>query len=79
MTREQRARAEAERIISPTPTPYMVRCRDCGPSFLTEQEYDRQMGRPNRLWQCPRCGDDASWDDENYERRAAHPTGGEVE
>ena len=55
-------------MISETPTPYMVHCRHgCGPSFLTDGEYLRQLDRPDDLWQCPKCGDTASWDDENYD------------
>lgn len=56
-------------MISDTPTPYRVICRyGCGGSFLTEEEYTRQMYRPNSLWQCPRCKGDANWDDDNYEK-----------
>lgn len=49
-------------------TPYRVTCRDHGPVFLTEKEYDFQMNRPDRTWCCPICQEDAKWDDENYER-----------
>lgn len=34
---------------------------------LGEEEYVRQMNRPNRPWQCPKCGDEARWCDKEYE------------
>lgn len=49
-------------------TPWAVRCRTHGQVFLTQAEYEYQMERPNRVWTCPICNDDAGWDDENYER-----------
>lgn len=59
-------------LESPTPTPYAVRCIYNGdnggrPIFLTRESYDSQMESPDALWLCPRCGDRAEWDDENYE------------
>ena len=45
-----------------------VRCHyGCGVQALTEAQYDYQMDRPNRTWCCPRCGDDASWDDQYWD------------
>ncbi len=49
------------------PTPYAVyckgRCSSSGLMFLTEQEYMKQMDRPDSLWQCPQCKGPAEWDD----------------
>lgn len=36
--------------------------------FMTEEEYNRQMDRPNSLWQCPLCMNSADWDDDNFEK-----------
>lgn len=44
-----------------------VICTRCGPQGLDQQEYTRQMLRPDSLWSCPVCGDDAYWDDDRYE------------
>lgn len=60
---------------SEVPTPYAVRCWRCSYTegqpveliFLTAEEYNRQMSNPDCIWQCPRCGEPASWDDDNYE------------
>lgn len=50
------------------PTPYAVLCRvRCGRVFLTAAQYAAQMDRPNSLWLCPTCGQDAEWDDECQE------------
>jgi endogenous inhibitor of DNA gyrase (YacG/DUF329 family) len=54
--------------ISTTPTPYRVHCPLCGPIYLTQQEYERQMWLADSLWQCPECGSSATWDDDNYEQ-----------
>lgn len=48
-------------------TPYAVLCDDHGQQFLTAEEYDYQMSRPDSLWRCPRCGESAHWDDDEYE------------
>ena len=53
---------------SPTPTPYAVRCPTHGQAFLTKEEYDAQMMRPDARWSCPICGLESSWDDDNYEK-----------
>ena len=56
-------------------TPYAVICTEnilggpgCGKQYLTEEEYRRQLARPHKPWQCPSCGEQAEWDDANYER-----------
>jgi hypothetical protein len=57
---------------STEPTPYAVRCSWCadgGLVYLTHACYMRQMMRPDAMWRCPRCGEDARWDDNNYENR----------
>lgn len=59
---------------SAEPTPYAVRCYQCEPSgdhlvYMTYECYMRQMMRPDSFWVCPRCGEDARWDDDNYEAR----------
>lgn len=48
-------------------TPYAVLCDDHRQQFLTAEEYDYQMSRPDSLWRCPRCGESAYWDDDEYE------------
>lgn len=48
-------------------TPYAVLCDDHGQQFLTAEQYDHQMSRPNSRWRCPRCGAPAHWDDDEYE------------
>lgn len=51
------------------PTPYQVVCRSrCGPVYMTDKCYDRQMDAPYALWRCPRCGYLADWNDANYEK-----------
>lgn len=53
---------------SASPTPWAIICSTDGQVFLTYEEYDRQINHPNSFWQCPRCGDSAGWDDDNYEK-----------
>lgn len=48
-------------------TPYAVLCDNHGQQFLTLKQYDHQMSRPNSLWMCPRCGESAHWDDDEYQ------------
>lgn len=48
-------------------SPYVVLCDDHGQQFLTAEEYDYQMSRPDSPWRCPRCGESAQWDDDEYE------------
>ena len=50
------------------PTPYAVQCPEHGQVFMDHDEYMRQLCRPDSRWECPRCGELAWWDDENYER-----------
>lgn len=64
---------------SQTETPYAIKCHGIDPScgagpcteglvYLTEEEYENQMNDPWKTWRCPRCGGDATWDDDNYEK-----------
>lgn len=48
-------------------TPYAVLCEAHGQQFLTEEQYAHQMSRPDALWRCPRCGESAYWDDDEYD------------
>lgn len=49
-------------------TPYAVDCEGgCGKSYLSEEEYDRQMSNIDARWKCPKCGGEAWFDDDNYE------------
>jgi hypothetical protein len=57
-------------------TKYAVFCPEHGRVFLSEEEYDFQMDRPDSRWTCPRecgppdvgiCGADSEFDDETYE------------
>jgi hypothetical protein len=56
-----------------TPTPYAVICLADYPCksgdlvFITQEEYRRQLGLPNNVWVCPRCGYFAEWSDDNYQ------------
>lgn len=43
----------------------------CGSVPISEEEYLSQMRDPFRLWRCPRCENDAGFDDEKFE--AMHP------
>lgn len=45
---------------------WAVICPTHGQVFLTEQEYDFQLSRPDRTWMCP-CGESAQWDDDNHQ------------
>ena len=57
------------------PSPWAVYCFEgpiegypgCGKVYLTEHQYDVQMSAANKSWRCPNCGQEANWDDENYE------------
>lgn len=55
--------------VSEEPTPWAVICAVHGQVYLTEDEYVKQLERPNSYWRCPRCNMTATWDDANYERR----------
>ena len=59
---------EGTPAIAEFATPYAVLCREHGQVFLTKDEYGRQLSRPDALWQCPKCGEEATWDDDHYER-----------
>lgn len=48
-------------------TPFAVLCDDHGQQFLTEEEYSRQLSRSDALWTCPRCGESAYWDVDEYD------------
>ena len=48
-------------------TPYAVLCDDHGQQFLTAEQYDHQLSRTDSFWSCPRCGEFAHWDDDEYE------------
>lgn len=71
------ARAQLEEMRPPegtpahslTPTPYAVLCPQHGQQFLTDDEYSRQLCRPDSRWKCPveGCGRISGWDDDNYE------------
>jgi hypothetical protein len=55
---------------SPVPTPWAIIC-SCSPGqsvYLDQQEYWDQLGMMDVRWICPRCGKEAWWDDENYEK-----------
>ena len=62
---------KANLIENGTPSPYAVLCshglshvrQRC---YLTAEQYDQQMSRPDSTWRCPVCGDEAQWDDQNY-------------
>lgn len=58
---------EGTPAVSQEKTPYAVLCRAHGQVFLTDDEYGRQLCRPDALWTCPKCGEAARWDDDNYE------------
>jgi hypothetical protein len=58
---------------SKTETGFAVYCRSgCNPGgeaiHLTEEEYTRQLSRPDARWSCPRCGEFAVWSDAIYEK-----------
>lgn len=48
-------------------TPYAIICPNHKQVFLTKEEYDFQMNRPNSRWICPICREISDWDDGNYE------------
>jgi transposase-like protein len=35
--------------------------------YLTKKEYMKQLSNPDARWKCPKCGYDASFDDENFQ------------
>lgn len=48
-------------------TPWAVNCPNHGLTFLTQEEYDLQMSRPDDPWVCPICNVLSTWSDNNYE------------
>lgn len=64
-----------------TPTPFAILCHNTEAHdapltrvFLTEQNYNAQMKRPNSRWMCPACGESpVDWDDDNYEAAYSGP------
>lgn len=43
-------------------------CEECGPQFLTEDQYDKQMEDSSKGWRCPQCNCyPCNWDDEYFE------------
>lgn len=47
---------------SSVPTPWAVRCKECGkPVFMVSEFYNAQSRQVNG-WICPRCFGDAEWD-----------------
>lgn len=60
-------------------TPWAVECNTHGLVFLTEEEYNYQMNRPNSTWYCPispgLCN--AYWSDDNYEKHMGDQDGDE--
>lgn len=43
---------------------HRVYCRQCGPQFISTDNYRRQLGNPDAFWKCPVCGEDANFDDD---------------
>jgi hypothetical protein len=64
---------EGTPALSEERTPYAVICREHGQQFLTSDEYNRQLCRPDSLWTCPKCGEASNWDDDNYEASFGDP------
>lgn len=69
---------------SEKPTPWAVTCGEApmcseGLIFLTREEYDQQVNNPNATWKCPKCGGEAWWDDDNYEKHLDSIEGGSHE
>lgn len=52
--------------MTKAPTPYAVRCPQHGKVGLTEAQRNTQL-RYDAPWTCPKCGAEASWDDEHEE------------
>ena len=45
-----------------------IECVECGPQFLTTQQYDQQMENPHKGWRCPQCHCyPCYWDDDYFE------------
>lgn len=41
----------------------------CGEVLISEQEYMKQMSRPNAGWHCPQCAGLVNFDDDYFETR----------
>jgi len=62
--------------MSENKTPYLIHCvkdedfGSCGASsYLTQEQYDKQMSNPDKGWACPKCGcHPCDFDDDNYEK-----------
>jgi hypothetical protein len=51
-------------------TPFAVRCWNCNNGelvYMTKAFYNAQMDAVNYKWICPRCCEEAPWDNKNYE------------
>lgn len=59
---------EGTPAVSEVETGYAVLCPEHGKTFLTDDEYGRQLCRPDSRWTCPRCGRISQWDDDHYEK-----------
>lgn len=58
---------EGTPAIATLGTPWAVLCAEHGRVFMTEDEYGRQLSRPDSRWTCPKCGEVSDFDDDNYE------------
>lgn len=68
---------------SSTPTRFAVLCPEHGRVYLREEEYRRQMSKPDSRWACPRmdskpvgfglCGAESEFDDLTYEPDPVSP------
>lgn len=52
--------------ISFEPTRWMLHCPNHGKVYLTEVEFDRQVGSKDEDWICPVCREPSEFDMENY-------------
>jgi hypothetical protein len=59
-----------EKAESAQRTPYAVKCWNCAGGelvYMTREFYLAQMQAVDYGWVCPRCFENAIWDDENYD------------
>jgi hypothetical protein len=54
-------------LYSLTPTPWATICNSCGKVYLSLEFYTRQMQAAWSTWRCPCCGQEAEFDNENFE------------
>lgn len=47
---------------------YGIICENCGPVQISKENYVNQLDRPDALWVCPSCGENAIFDDIRHER-----------